>query len=1803
MAMVNGTPGFVTALGETGTASGWRGNKWDGGLLMDVPQNKILFQGLSMPHSPRWRRNVVWMLESDCCKRSFSMKHINTVKAMVSFLVLSVFCFVFSPVWAATYTVTSNEDSGEGTLRQAIIDANATTEVDDDIVFNLGSGNETITLSSELSIYDNLTIDGDNTGSGTDITIDGDNSCRVFYIHPGWTVTLDNLTIQNGNSDWGGGIWNTNSNLTIKDCTITGNRTSHGGGGGIYITGGIVTLKDCTITGNIASSCSGGGIYNSDGIVTLEGTNTFTGNFSSAFPNPGEGIYIESGTLSLAEDSFLYMDESFPLYYDGGDFSGNNCTVIFNAGAQQIINYDITFDNLELSTGTVLKDQDGGIVTVSGETSGAGTVLFDFGGAFTYNGTCDQTVFSGNYITLNLSGTDSTKTFADGTTKIGQEISVTDSMTFSGSSSDNVTVQVTVPGTSAWRVFNINASDETVNISNMTIKGGSIPTINNFGGGIYVSSSILNLDAVILSGSTAYSGGGIYAASSTITITKSAINGNTATFGGGLYCTASIVTMADATIDGNETSGGSNFGGGGIYCTNSSTLMLTRCAVSNNSTALNGGGIYATNTTSTVTLANSTVFHNLSDLSGGGIYNKAALSIENCTIAENHSGNDGTTIRGGGIYQVSGTLDVKNTIIANNYRGSGTGTGDDYYYVGGILTDNQYNVVENQDGTSNQFGPTNNLLETDPTGLATSLSYLGGFTEVVEVTSGNLTTANPGSTSETTDQRGYYRKSGTVYYGDTPTETTTNTITRGAYQYYGVVARSNAVDDWTSGSNDYYTNIKGAAERESSGAIKLAGTAIYEPGIALDDNETITIQGAGVGTTYVQADATAGTASNRVFNITNGTITLEDMTIRNGNVSDDGGGIYNEADLIITDCTISENTATGGSYGCGGICNSGTLTLTNSTVSSNTASVSGGIGAYGGGICGTGSGATTLTNCSISGNVANDESSGIGAYGGGISIFGDGGVTLQNCTISGNTVASSFEMCGAGFHLKTGTAHVKNTIIAQNSDNAADYDYVHESGTLIDDGYNVVEYQCLWYGWSTDSGFDSTTSILFNYDDQGNARSAWNSNDNTPVSGSLNLSTTLALNGSFNGTYTLALGEGSFAAGSESGNGIPPAGSWNGSPADDQRGVARFANQNTSIGAYSENYILPNVTWTGSDDSDWTNGNNWSGGSQPGGEDDVIIPDAGTTDNDPDVAGQYSIQSLTVQDGGVVNFVAETSRITADDGDISITGTGEGGNGAVIATGGNQISLLASTGDITFGGAKVVSATGAVTITGANSVQVTGTTTMTSTSGTVTINSDNAALAGGGTLSIGGGAGTVDIQDATSGLAALTISAAAQVDLQNVSVTTGNIDVTGTNIDLNGTTYTSDVSSVTFTGAVDLDSGIGAAITSGGGSGDNITLTGTINGKDDNTQSLTLDAGISGTVSVSGAIGGADSKQIKTLTLTNSGGATFSGAVTADTSIVLTETSAGQDITFEGDVVTGTFTTTATHAYDVVLQEDITVTDDCTFGAVGNLTIGTAEDDIATFSGGLDTRSATGTVALAGTVATSNTAMDFGALTAAADTTLNPAGGTITFGAVTLNDGVTLTVGTGDTGAVTFGGTIDSAGGGTGNLTLNTDDTATLQANAGGTTAIGNLTITSGTLGAGAHGINLSGNWTNSDTFTAGTGTVTFNGSADSTLQSGGSSFYGLVLNKSTGTMDTKLSPSDDLTVSNALAVTKGTFDLDTSDKNLSLGGALDIEANGRWKKSSDATRTVTFYGADCTFTDNNNSGSLQNLGHVKVDD
>jgi uncharacterized protein (TIGR03032 family) len=57
-------PRYVTALGKTDTAGGWRENKAANGVLIDVGTDEIIAEGLSMPHSPRWHNGQLWVLNS-----------------------------------------------------------------------------------------------------------------------------------------------------------------------------------------------------------------------------------------------------------------------------------------------------------------------------------------------------------------------------------------------------------------------------------------------------------------------------------------------------------------------------------------------------------------------------------------------------------------------------------------------------------------------------------------------------------------------------------------------------------------------------------------------------------------------------------------------------------------------------------------------------------------------------------------------------------------------------------------------------------------------------------------------------------------------------------------------------------------------------------------------------------------------------------------------------------------------------------------------------------------------------------------------------------------------------------------------------------------------------------------------------------------------------------------------------------------------------------------------------------------------------------------------------------------------------------------------------------------------------------------------------------------------------------------------------------------------------------------------------------------------------------------------------------
>ncbi len=202
--------------------------------------------------------------------------------------------------------VTQSGDAGEGSLRQAILNANS-DGVDSTITF---SGVSTVTLTTaELTLANNgaLTMNG---GAGVTVQRDsGASAFRIFTVLPNANVTINTVTITNGSASGGGGIYNEGT-LTVNNSTVSGNSAADGGG--IY-NAGTLTLNNSIVSSNSATAI-GGGILNFVGTLTLNNS-TVSGNSAVG----GGGIYNNDTLIN----STLYLYNSIVANStSGGDCGG-----------------------------------------------------------------------------------------------------------------------------------------------------------------------------------------------------------------------------------------------------------------------------------------------------------------------------------------------------------------------------------------------------------------------------------------------------------------------------------------------------------------------------------------------------------------------------------------------------------------------------------------------------------------------------------------------------------------------------------------------------------------------------------------------------------------------------------------------------------------------------------------------------------------------------------------------------------------------------------------------------------------------------------------------------------------------------------------------------------------------------------------------------------------------------------------------------------------------------------------------------------------------------------------------------------------------------------------------------------------------------------------------------------------------------------------------------------------------------------------------------------------------------------------
>jgi hypothetical protein len=253
---------------------------------------------------------------------------------------------------AATLTVTNLNDSGPGSLRQAI----ASAASGDTITFAVRG---TITLiSGQLTLDKDLTIAGPGAGM---LAISGNDASGVFWVNAGVTATIDGLTLRDGvasGSDYGDAIHNRGT-LTLTRSTVTANP----GGTAIYnrFQGGVMTIRDSVITQN-----AGYGVISEGTLMTIE-RSTIAGSAYDGVRNYGASMDIIDS--SITGNGSAGIRAFWEVTITGSTIAGNGGEGVFSSGGVPLLTI----------TSSTISDNGWGIVgsTSSGLMVRSSTIAFN----------------------------------------------------------------------------------------------------------------------------------------------------------------------------------------------------------------------------------------------------------------------------------------------------------------------------------------------------------------------------------------------------------------------------------------------------------------------------------------------------------------------------------------------------------------------------------------------------------------------------------------------------------------------------------------------------------------------------------------------------------------------------------------------------------------------------------------------------------------------------------------------------------------------------------------------------------------------------------------------------------------------------------------------------------------------------------------------------------------------------------------------------------------------------------------------------------------------------------------------------------------------------------------------------------------------------------------------------------------------------------------------------------------------------------------------------------------------------------
>ena len=271
-----------------------------------------------------------------------------------------------------TIVVTNTNDSGPGSLRQALVDVNDGDTID----FDQSLNGQKITLTSgQLNVDKDVTINGPGANN---LAVDGNGQSREFYVSPSKAVNISGLTIKNGSS----GIYNDDGALTLTECTVSGNS-----GIGIANTAAqsaaTMTVSNCTVSGNSGSGIGNGGYGDSATMTVTDSTisdNSGSGiSNGAAFLGSSAVVTVINSTISGNSSGGIRNSASngpATVAITNSTVSGNSAVWgggIFNVEGGQGSFPVVVVSNSTISTNSA--DYGGGIYNASATGSGATVML------------------------------------------------------------------------------------------------------------------------------------------------------------------------------------------------------------------------------------------------------------------------------------------------------------------------------------------------------------------------------------------------------------------------------------------------------------------------------------------------------------------------------------------------------------------------------------------------------------------------------------------------------------------------------------------------------------------------------------------------------------------------------------------------------------------------------------------------------------------------------------------------------------------------------------------------------------------------------------------------------------------------------------------------------------------------------------------------------------------------------------------------------------------------------------------------------------------------------------------------------------------------------------------------------------------------------------------------------------------------------------------------------------------------------------------------------------------------------------